>query len=186
MDGARSLRRATAAVLPLALTLLAGCTTVAPSPLAATPNESPTTAHACRAEDLAATATWEGATGSLAGAITVLNIGSDVCVLDGPPPLVELFGGDVPLNVAYGPVNGPGPGTEGVRGPAALAPGGEASAFLLWSNWCKKLPNVVTSARVTLPAKGGQIVAVIESGGVPRCDDQNGPSRLGVWAFVVP
>jgi hypothetical protein len=99
---------------------------------------NPRLAPACTAAQLRATLSLQGATGNLAGGITIVNRSSRPCALVGRPKLS--FAGatskwretrwHAPTNIPFDPL-APSPGSL-----RALAPGRHVSVGLWWSNWC--------------------------------------------------
>jgi hypothetical protein len=99
---------------------------------------NPPLAPACTASQLAATLGLQGATGNLAGGISIRNRSSQPCALVGRPKLS--FAGATskwretrwhgPTNLPFDPL---APPLGSLR---ALAPGEHVSVGLWWSNWC--------------------------------------------------
>ncbi len=155
---------------------------VPPAAASPTPGGAP---GACSAGMLHAKATWQGATGSLLGAVTVGNASGRACTLDGYPTIA--------VQDASGPLAGitqlPGPATSGPRaGAITLAPGAQALVRIQWRNWCTAPPSGPLSLAVTLPNGGGTLTAAGDPsgpglGGSPRCDDQAAGSTLSVGPF---
>ncbi len=163
--------------------------TAPPEPARPTPRPVQAGTRTCGPGDLAATAEWQGATGSMAGGIQVTNVSSTACVLEGPPKLVVIEAGKRTMVTAYVPGAGPGPAGTEPPGPGLLEPGDRGSWWLFWSNWCGAdlLP---TAVRVSLPGGNGTLVAVPGAsrvgpgiGGTPRCDAPDSPSSLTAMAF---
>lgn len=162
--------------------------TPVPSP---TPIPIPPGTPICAPSDLTATAGWQGATGSMAGGVTVTNMGSYPCVLDGPPRLIQLRSGTTILRpITYHAEQRAGPGdSAGPAGPVLLRPRDQAAAFLIWDNWCPRKPAAVTAVLVTLPDGGHAITAGPASpgpgiDGTPRCDQPTAASTLDAFAFA--
>jgi len=149
------------------------------------PSETPeTTADphalpACTSEDLALSAEgWGGATGSLAGGATVVNVSSATCAVAGRPASVLL---DARGKVIARQASGPASSSDVV----ALPPGGVAGVTTVWQNWCGTPPRRPLSLRLSLPAGGGDLSAVLRPGrgtldGVPRCDAPGAGSTVGL------
>ncbi len=125
------------------------------------------------------------------GSLTVTNVGTRACALEGSPRLVELRSG----TTAVGPITYRGdPGDGGnvpgaVAGPVLLETHGKAGDYVWWSNWCGATKPVVTSLAVTLPSGGAPIDAGPTSpgpgiGGVPRCDVPSAASTFTAHAFT--
>jgi hypothetical protein len=155
----------------------------------ATPTPSPTpeatadprTLDACTADDLVLTAVgWEGATGSLAGGASVVNLTSSTCTIGGKP-VIELLDGRGTV-IAHGGDTKNAPGAELV----VVSPGGVASVVTVWSNWCGSPPRRPLRLRLSLPGSAGELAATIREAGpaspnvVPRCDSPGAGSTFGV------
>lgn len=131
-------------------------------------------------------ASWEGATGSLAGGVEVTNLGSSACVLTGPPH-VELRADGATIDVAtttYRSVNADQPSEAP---PVLLEPGEQAQAPWIWQNWCGG-PLTKIDVIVTLPDGSGPVQASYvgpggQDGETPRCDAPDAASSLGVFPF---
>jgi hypothetical protein len=136
----------------------------------------------------------------MGGGIRVTDVGQHPCVLDGSPRLIQLRAGDAIVDtVTYvaGKDAGSGNSTD-VAGPVLLAPGDQAWAFVLWTNWCSAMLPAVTALLVTLPTGGSPIVAEWASPdpgsgawaspdpgfGAPRCDKPSSASTLTAGAFA--
>jgi hypothetical protein len=158
--------------------------TPTPSP---TPEQTPDpgTLQACTGDDLVLTADgWGGATGSLVGGVSVVNLASRPCTVAGKPGL-ELLDG-------RGTVIAHGSGATGTE-LVVLRPGGVAGVISVWGNWCGSPPRRPLSVRLSLPRVAGQLAATIREAGpgsvndVPRCDSPGAGSTLGVpLAFAAP
>jgi hypothetical protein len=140
---------------------------------------------------LSATGDWQGATGSIAGGVTVTNVGQRECVLAGSPRLVQLRSGTTilaPVRYVTVPQAGP-PGPTAIAFPVLLRPGERAGLFLTWVNWCARLIPIVTELLVTLPGGGLPMIATpaLAShgfGSTPRCDAPAVESTLTGFAFA--
>jgi len=136
-------------------------------------------------EELTATATWQGATGSLAGRILFTNRGSAPLTLQGVPQVAIQDVAGATLEVQAEPM----PGSGAVL-PVTLLPGGRAEVPFVWRNYCGPKLAGPLSLRVTLPG-GQQVIAPVLDptgaplGDTPRCDEANAPSSLAVGAFEV-
>ncbi|HEX3266130.1 MAG TPA: DUF4232 domain-containing protein [Candidatus Limnocylindrales bacterium] len=156
----------------------------APQPTAAVgPEIDPTTLEQCTAQQLKVLAGgWGGATGSMAGGTSLINVSPDPCRVDGKPALE--------LRDKSGKVIATGPGAS-PGAPVALAPGGVAGAIVVWSNWCGDAPPRPLSLRVSLRDVKGTFTAEVidrnQSSGVggsefsslPRCDVEGAGSSIG-------
>lgn len=160
----------------------------APSP---TPAVIPSGTPDCLPSDLTASAGWQGGGGQMIGFLTVTNVGTHPCVLEGSPRLVELRSGTSivkPITYHGEPSDGSSDPSV-IAGPVLLEPGGAAGAFLWWSNWCATTNPNVTSLIVTLLSGGALIDAGPTSpgpgiGGVPRCDVPSAASTFTAYAFT--
>jgi hypothetical protein len=162
-----------------------------PSPTASSPAEptiAPTAVGPCAVRQLALVAGgWGGATGSMAGGATVLNVSSEPCRVTGTPRL-ELRDGDGRAIAGGRPASG--------DESAVLVPGGGAGVTMVWRNWCGAAPATPLSVRLTLVGGGALTARVIDwSGGIggaeadslPRCDTEGSPSTIAApGAFAVP
>jgi len=148
---------------------------------------------ACVASSLSAKAGYQGATGSMAGAIIFTNSGADQCTLQGTADvtLVDANGDKLPINQKM--VN-----LDGSEQPVTLDPGGQASLFFVWSNWCPAGTTETSSAGpiagglsivVTLhDSRGSLTVPVVSAGSAidvlpPRCDVPGRDSTISVGTF---
>jgi Protein of unknown function (DUF4232) len=145
------------------------------------PTADPRSLPACASSDLILTAQgWGGATGSLAGGASVVNLGSNPCTVVGKPG-VELLD-------RHGAVIAAGPGPEAAAGSAlvVLPTGGGAGVTTVWSGWCGDPPSRPLRIRLTLPLAGGALTAAVREDGpggpgtVPRCDSPGSASTFGV------
>jgi hypothetical protein len=136
----------------------------------------------CNLSRLTGTATWQGATGTLAGVLTLTNYTNLTCKLQGRPRIsirdqagqnlsVQLLAGDSSGEVLW------------------LDPEQAASAEFVWRNWCGTLPQGTVYLTVTLPGHPGQLtVEVLDPNGrpmadTPRCDADGSASTLNVGTF---
>ena len=165
-----------------------------PSPTA-TPSATPEPAVApCRASQLEARASGQGATGSILGAIFFVNRGSSPCGVRGHPAvqLMDARGGILDVRV----------GAEGAERLVVLRPGGfgdwtplapppDESAYVSyqWWNWCGargavafrvSLPNGQGTLDAPLISHGGRVVGA--PGASPRCDTPDLPSSVSSMA----
>jgi Protein of unknown function (DUF4232) len=145
------------------------------------PPAVPAGTPACPAAQLHASASWEGATGSLAGALTFTSRAAAPCSLAGYPTIqlvdrhgraLRLMGDPLPANKAPPPV--------------LLRPRLVARVEFAWLNWCDPNPGPI-GVRVTLP-RGGMLTPTVEPGTprdlTPRCDAPASPSRLSRGPFL--
>lgn len=145
------------------------------------PTVDPRSVRACRADQVAALAGgWSGATGSLAGNASVINVSSEACSVAGKPSM-ELLDKAGTL-IASGVSSTPGE-------PAVLPPGGVTGVIAVWSNWCHDPPAMPLSLRFKLAGTGLTLRAAVvdwsgavggsESSSLPRCDAPGAPSEIG-------
>jgi hypothetical protein len=157
-----------------------------PSPVVVPPGT-----RTCGAGDLTASAGWQGATGQMAGEISVTNSSSTGCVIAGPPRQLRLLAGGTILDTAYASNVGTDPGAPVTTSvpPVYLKPGAQAAAFIVWDNWCGANGPAVTAVLLTLPGGGQPIRAGATSPGSgftgsPRCDAPSKSSTVSAWAFA--
>lgn len=159
-----------------------------PPPPTPEPTDDPRLLPACASGDLVLEAQgWGGATGSLAGGASLYNISSNPCTVAGKPG-IELIDsrGDA---IATGRGDDASPGSALV----VLPTGASAGVITVWSNWCGNPPTRPLRIRLSLPAAGGELTAVVredelaDPGSVPRCDSPSSGSTIGVpVAFEAP
>ena len=176
----------TVALLAAALTtaLLGG------GPAAAATTGRP--AGACAASSLTAWGSWQGATGSMAGAVDLANVARRTCALRGYATVTLRDRAGRVLHVHVTPV-GPRLLAPAVKSPplVTLAPLQQPGAIvsLQWLNWCGAAPGTI-SITFTLPGGGGLSVRPVDAvggfNGVARCDDKQRPSRLLVTPISWP
>ncbi len=152
---------------------------------APSPSPEPTSLAACQSGDLAlAAGGWSGATGSLGGGITLLNVSSNPCHVTATPS-VELLDASGSLIAAAA-------GSGAATGLVALSPGGDAGAVLVWENWCLPPPHLPLHIRLTVAAGVAPLsaeVRVSDQGRseVPRCDNNLVGSGVGLTSpLAVP
>ncbi|MHB1417068.1 MAG: YCF48-related protein [Chloroflexota bacterium] len=151
---------------------------------AATPPAA--TTRPCDASDLTGTAWWQGATGSMAGSIVLTNQSSSECLLGGTPSVELTDGEGKALPVSYTTFDKDGKGPQDVL----LAPGGQASIFFVWSNWCGAAPALPVTFHIVLPDDKGSIdTPALNPDGMPRdilprCDAPAAGSILSVGFFA--
>jgi Domain of unknown function (DUF4232) len=152
----------------------------------------PPLAPPCRAGELRAQLFLQGATGSLAGGVNLMNVGSTPCSLLGRPTVsfTGAAAASVQLTVnkmARSPA--PPDVLADPRGSLrALAPGKSASVSLWWSNWCG--PGSTPTGSPGAVPDGLELVfagwtsLVVPLGQAPRCDAPQYPSSLTVGPFT--
>jgi Protein of unknown function (DUF4232) len=122
----------------------------------------------CRAAQLSAVASFQGATGSQLGAVKLTNSGGTACSLPSAPPLVRIVWDG--RKMAARQIDGmAASGGTPVR---VLAPGDPAFIFMQWSNWCgKPKGSTIISPTFELHFRGGLRLATVVPGmNPPRCD----------------
>lgn len=149
--------------------------------------QTPSTTAACTTGDLRAVATMEGAAGSREGAITLTNLSSTTCTLEGTPTITLLDPNLAPITSGINFISSPAawqvnrlpepPGWPVVT----LSPFDTASVRLRWSNWCPQ-GRVAPLWRIDLPG-GGVDVNGIEEAGSPPCNGQGMPATVEVGPF---
>ena len=153
-----------------------------------TPTPVPLSVAPCSPDDLALEAGgWSGATGSMAGGAGLINMSIDPCSIAGWPK-VDLLANDTVI--AMGTPASPGPAV-------ALLPGDFAGVITVWSNWCGDAHPGDLVLRLSLLDWDRELVAPVvlwrqpgviggpAQDSVPRCDEPNAPSAIGVpqpWA----
>ena len=159
---------------------------------APTPSAARTPA-ACASSGLSAVARYQGATGSMAGSIVFTNTGTDQCTLQGTADvtLVDPNGNKLPVNQKMISL-------DGSEQTVTLDPGGQASLFFVWSNWCPDGTAETSSAGpisgglsfvLTMRNSHGTLTIPVESAGstsealTPRCDVPGRDSTLSVGTF---
>ena len=159
-----------------------------------TPTPSATqTPAACGVSQLSAKASYQGATGSMAGSIIFTNTGSDQCTLQGTADVTLIDANGDKLPVVQKMMS-----LDGSEHQVTLDPGTQASLFFVWSNWCPAGTAETSSAspisgglsfQVTMRDSSGTVTAPVESVGstngnsTPRCDAPGRDSSLSVGAF---
>lgn len=161
-----------ALLLPLAIVAPAVGTPAPPVTAATNAGE----AGACHAEDLRAGANYQGATGSLRGAVLLTNGGAAACDIVGQPQLRILDArGDVVTESAP---------TMSTLAALTLGPGELAAVGFVWRNYCRTPSLPPFTLRITLTT--GARLDVTQNrygepfGGSPRCDAPSAPSTLTV------
>ena len=187
------------------LALVAGCVAVgaAVAGAAAGPvpwlDEHPVKASAdpplaapCRAASLRAHLFLQGATGSLAGGVSLRNAGARPCALLGRP-VVSFAGGAATVTKWEVKPLPPTQVTPDVLADPlgslrALEPGKSAAITVFWSNWCG--PHAIPTgdpgqlpATLDLGLASGTTVA-IRIANAPRCDAPQDPSTIAVTPFA--
>lgn len=189
-----------AAVLVLAVGACAGSTGVIPwlnQKPAKSKYHPPKLAPACTAEGLKGELWFQGATGSLAGVLTLTNVGGSSCSLVGRPgvsftgPAARVTRSKIQLDPSLAKIVSSGNGDiQAPRGSLrALEPGRKAEVALWWSNWCG--PRSATGGSSGAPPTGielrlgggSHLVVPLRQWGTPRCDDSSQVSSLRISPF---
>ena len=141
----------------------------------------------CVATALEATASLEGAAGSVEGDIRVTNRNGETCTLTGRPGLtiVDSNGDTVTVQVVD-----TAPRWKVDRDPVPegwpvvhLQPGSAAAIRVRWSNACPQLTGTV-SWEIALPDDGGSLdVTGTDAAPIPPCNGSSEPSTLEVGPF---
>lgn len=175
---------ATQAAQPAATTMAATPTVVPKVTATAAAPPAGGGGQACKASQLSGTASWQGATGAMAGPVILINTSSTPCTLQGSPKLEILDAQGQPLDINAMPMQ-----TNPTPAQITLQPKDKARVMFFWRNWCKQGSLGKLSVRVTLPDNGGQVVAPVQPLGpgteplTPRCDAPNQPSTLSIGIF---
>jgi hypothetical protein len=153
-------------------------------PLASQPTSPPSSTLACTADDLRATASLQGAMGSVLGPIHLTNRGAKACTLQGRPVVGLTSSAGYPLSPQVRAV----PPQWQVDGKAAphgwplvtLRPGAVAAIRIRWGNQC---PQLSAPARWTVDLGGGRgtlEVSGTNTSSPPPCNGTAQPSTLEV------
>ncbi len=158
----------------------------------AAPGASRAAAGTCQPADLdAQVALADAGGGTLAGRITVRNVGASACTLAGPIGQVEPR--DTSSTVIPSTTSEAEPAWSQAGEPAPtgwpaveLAPGSEAQAVLRIQNWCGAFQNRLYFV-IRLPGQVDRISGVAPSVEVPpQCADPQAPLELAVGPFEPP
>ena len=128
----------------------------------------------CRASQLSLSQAFQGATGSLAGAVTVTNTSTRTCALQGQPAVaIRAAARPQPLVTAI-------PEPFYVDAWVGLAPGMSSDAGVTWfPSFCNE--PAPTQISITLPHSGGELSTSFS--GHPRCDTTDTGSWFGAsWS----
>ena len=135
----------------------------------------------CAPSQLKLSSSMQGATGALAGVVTVTNVSSSSCFLGSSPNLSLIDSNDAELPVS---VTSSAPAGEDL-----LVPGGSTSFFLVWRNWCGQLGSNSVNLRLSVGMASTPVIAPIRGAGggpltgLPRCDDPSASSTLSIGPF---
>lgn len=145
----------------------------------------------CGPADLTAIVGWQGATGSMAGAVSFINKSTTPCLVQGRPGLhlIDAQGNLMPVaNLKYTRET-PGPATPEDEGQTLiLRPKEKAFVFFVWSNWCGGVKGPFKVV-VAMPGEAGQVTAPAlgpEGSPIsttPRCDNSEATSTISVGVF---
>lgn len=182
-----------------AMLLVIGCATRVPSVSVddtpqTTPEPAPPTdagVPPCAATDLAGTARWQGATGSLAGGLSLVNTGASACALPGTAQLqlVDAQGEVLPTLQQQAPDLCQAPqDTTGCPSHTTVVvqSGEQATLRFVWQNWCGDPPVGPIALDVMLPTQPSPLSApVVDPAGkpstaAPRCNAPDSPSTLAL------
>jgi len=181
------------AVAVSVLALLVGPLSVlAPAATRAGAAASPPPPGVCPTRSLSASGSWQGATGSMLGAIDLANLGRRTCALRGYATITLQNQAGRVLRVTVTPV-GQHLLPPAVKRPplVTLPPQQQPGAVvpLQWFNWCGPAPGNI-SVTLTLPGRGRLAVHPISLvggfHGVARCDEPRRASRLSVGPISWP
>ena len=144
------------------------------------PTTDPLSVAACKVDQLAmAAGGWSGATGSMAGGVTLVNVSSETCRVSGRPSLEleDKSGHAIAEGVA-----------ATADQPVAIVPGGVANVIAVWSNWCGDPPARPLSVTLSVAGTKGTLRATVvdwnaiggeEFTSLPRCDQEGAGSSIG-------
>jgi hypothetical protein len=143
----------------------------------------------CSPADVIGSARWQGATGSLAGGLRLVNIGSGPCTLPGSPAvqLVDTQGRALQVALRTAPDLCEKPrGAAGCQAQPAVVvqPSEQAFVRFVWQNWCGPTPSGPITLTATLSAQQSLVsVPILDADGTPsavapRCDEPGSPSTL--------
>ena len=160
--------------------------TPSPTPLATpkpTPVPTPEPLPVCLASGLAAKVTgWQGAAGHQIASITLTNMSSKTCTVQGTPEveLLDKHGGILIDSQTGGP-----DGLPHIASGAPvfhLAQGGSLKTMVQVGNFCGAAPALPTTVGFVLPSSAGRLVAAAGPGGsTPPCN--GAPGSLGSIAM---
>ncbi len=135
----------------------------------------PRLAPQCRVASLKVSEGFQGATGNLAGAVVLRNIGARPCSLAPRARLVLPTGRQRLVTKQTGPPPGHDPFNRPPLSQLRALPAGSRAGFsVFWGNWCGPRARALT---VVLPGTGALRVPLP---GAPRCDAPTFPSTLSV------
>ncbi|MDQ1477017.1 MAG: hypothetical protein QOE62_2246 [Actinomycetota bacterium] len=133
----------------------------------------------CRVEHLRAFGGWQGAGGTMGGAIWLTNSGTSPCSLVGRPGLRLLNARGEPLAVRNGKFEAYKPDAV-----VTLEPGVERGAIftVVWENWCGSAAPL--TVQLALP-HSRSILRVTDEGfeSRPRCDNPRAESFISIGHF---
>ena len=139
----------------------------------------------CTAGDLEITADGEGATGTIAGGVSVANVSGHPCILRGYPGLALLDVNGAVLVSATGRFSSDFASDDTITlEPRTSGAEPQATAQFSWQNWCGQTPGGVTLA-VRLPDDDEAMNVHLAFTATPRCDASDQPSTLTVGPFVI-
>jgi Domain of unknown function (DUF4232) len=140
----------------------------------------------CVAADLRATASLQGAAGSVVGSIDVANISTRTCTLEGRPTLTLLSSSGHEVRVRVVPVE-PQWKADAASAPrgwpvVSLRPGSVAAIRVAWTNPC---PQLTDPALWTVDLGSGKGALDVQGAAIPPppCNGPTLPSTLQVGPF---
>ena len=146
----------------------------------------------CLASNMAATLSWQGATGSLLGHLAVMNRGSSTCSVIGRPTILLLANGTdiLPVAVTYSTSSFQHFSLRSLA-PISLAPKDIAVVPLQWFNWCGARPRTLSMIYALPAGRGGSVLPLSHPTGgplliTPRCDNAAIPSHMNEGLFQRP
>jgi hypothetical protein len=150
-----------------------------------TPTPAPS-ASTCIAADLRATATLDGAAGSVLGSIDLTNVGDRTCTLEGRPTVLifDASGHELSPQVIPDKPQWEVDGASPPRGwpVVSLRPGSVASIRILVSNLCPQLDGPPTWT-IDLTSGRGSLDVADADAITPSCLGTAEPSRLEIGPF---
>jgi hypothetical protein len=152
------------------------------------PTTSASATLACTSSQLRAVASLQGAAGSLEGAISVTNLSSETCTLEGTPAITLLDQNLDPIGSGVTFSSSPaGWVVDGSPKPkgwpiVTLGPRGSASVRILWSNWCPD-GRAMPAWGVGVSGDGAVDVNGLDAVTPPPCNGPGQPSTIEVGPF---
>ena len=156
------------------------------TPVASAAPPSSPTARACVAGDVAiGQVWWSGATATMAGDFTLVDVGSTACRIAGRPTSVSILDpSGKALAIRSSPDDAPSPSEPVVLSPQTAAVPSVAVVNTFWTNWCG--PWSRSGTLVVAFATIGRLRAPITGLAAPRCDTPGASSALTFGAVGGP